>query len=433
MPLATTPDHQALIAKAQHYFPGASNGNGAVSPDTGFVIASGQGARVYDQEGHAWLDYLLGSGPMIIGHAHPDVVAAVQEQVTKGTTFFYLNDKAIELAEAIVEAVPCAEQIRFTSTGTEATFFALRIARASRGRDKILKFEGGYHGSHDYAMMSTEGQEPQEYPQAVRGSAGIPKSLEGEVLIAPFNDLDHTSAIIEQHHDVLGAVIVEPFQRALPPAPGFLQGLREVTAHYGIPLIFDEVVTGFRFAYGGAQEYYGVEPDLAAFGKIIGGGYPLAAVVGKADLMAGFARPNDEGVAVTQVGTLNGNPIAATAGLATLKILQQPGSYERLHEIGQRTREQLQATMREHNVPGQVIGDGPIFQPVFTDQPVTSYRDTLKGNAAHNRIFTDALLEHGVLKSPSKGYLSLAHTDADLEETARAFDTAMATVAQASS
>lgn len=432
MAFAQTPKHQELLAQAQQYFPGASNGNAALSPDTGFVIASGQGSRVYDPDGHAWIDYLLGSGPMILGHAHPQVVAAVQEQLSKGSTFFYLNDKAIELAGAIIDAVPCAEQVRFTASGTEATFFALRVARAFRGRDKILKFEGAYHGSHDYAMMNTEGQEPVDYPQAIRGSAGIPRSLEQEVLIAPYNDLDQTTAIIETHHDALGAVIVEPFQRTLTPAPGFLEGLREVTAHYGIPLIYDEVVTGFRFAYGGAQAHYGVTPDLAAFGKIVGGGYPLAAVAGKADIMASFASPNDDGVAVAQVGTLNGNPVAATAGLATLNVLRQPGTYERLREVGQRLRDQLAATLREHQVNGQVLGDGPIFHVLFTDQPVRTYRDSLSADANKHRIFHDELLKQGVLKSPSKGYLSLVHSDADLNDTANAFDAAMAEVARTS-
>ena len=432
MALAQTPAHQAMLAKAQRYFPGGSNGNVTLPPEQAFVIASGQGARVYDLEGHSWIDYLLGSGPMILGHAHPQVVAAVQEQLTQGSTFFYLHEKAIELAEAIVEAVPCAEQIRFTVSGTEATFFALRVARAFRRRDKILKFEGAYHGSHDYAMMNTEGQQPQEYPRAVRGSAGIPRSLEHEVLIAPYNDLERTTAIIETHHNELGAVIVEPFQRTLSPVPGFLQGLRQVTAHYGIPLIYDEVVTGFRFAYGGAQEYYGVVPDVAALGKIVGGGYALAAVVGKAEIMAHFAQPDDDGLAVGQVGTLNGNPIAATAGLATLRILRQPGTYERLREVGRRLRELLAATLREHNVAGQVLGDGPLYHVVFTAQPVQTYRDTLHAEAQKHRTFHSELLNHGVLKPSSKGYVSLAHSDADIEETARAFDAAMARVAKVS-
>ncbi|MGQ4810446.1 Glutamate-1-semialdehyde 2,1-aminomutase [Candidatus Entotheonellaceae bacterium PAL068K] len=432
MAFAQTPRHQTLLQQAQQYFPGASNGNAALSPDRGFVIAAGQGSRVSDPDGHAWIDYLLGSGPMILGHAHPEVVAAVQEQITKGTTFFHLNDKAIELAGAIIDAVACAEQVRFTASGSEATFFALRVARAFRGRDKILKFEGAYHGSHDYAMMNVEGQEVYDYPRAVRGSAGIPNSLEQEVLIAPYNDIDQTTAIIETHHDELGAVIVEPFQRTLSPVPGFLEGLRQVTAHYGIPLIYDEVVTGFRFAYGGAQAHYGVTPDLAAFGKIVGGGYPLAAVAGKAEIMARFALPNDAGVSVAQVGTLNGNPVAAAAGLATLNVLRQPGTYERLQEVGQRLRDQLEATLREHRVAGQVLGDGPIFHVLFTEQPIQTYRDGCDADAQKHRIFHDELLNHGVLKPPSKGYISLAHSDADIEETAQAFDAAMAQVARAS-
>ncbi len=430
MALAQSPAHQELLATAQRVLPGGSNGNVILPPEQAFVIAAGQGTRVYDVEGHGWIDYLLGSGPMILGHAHPEVVAAVQEQLTKGSTFFYLHEKTIQLAEAIVEAMPCAEQVRFTSSGTEATFFALRVARAFRGRDKILKFEGAFHGSHDYAMMSTEGQQPTEFPRAVRGSAGIPQSLENEVLIAPFNDFDRTTAIIAQHHDDLGAVIVEPFQRMLSPVPGFLQGLREVTARYGIPLIFDEVVTSFRFAYGGAQEYYGVMPDLAAIGKIVGGGYPLAAVVGKADIMSVFVRPNKDGVAVGQVGTLNGNPIAATAGLATLKVLRQPGTYERLHQLGQRLRDILHATLREHHVAGQVLGDGPLYHVVFTTQAIHNHRDMLTGDAHKQQLFHRELLNHGVLKPASKGYISLVHSDADVADTAQAFDAAMAQVAR---
>ena len=432
MALARSADHEALMARAQQYFPGASNGNAALSGEHSFVIAGGQGAHVYDPDGRRWIDYLLGSGPMIVGHAHPEVNAAVQEQLDKGSTFFNLNDKAIQLAGEIIDAVACAEQLRFTSTGSEATFFALRVARACRGREKILKFEGGYHGNHDYAVMSTEGQPASDSPYGVRASSGIPGCLEEEVLIAPFNDLERSAAIIERHHDDLGAVIVEPFQRALSPLPGFLQGLREVTAQYGIPLIFDEVVTGFRFAYGGAQEYYGVVPDLAALGKIIGGGYPLAAVVGGTEMMSYFSRPDGGGRTIAQVGTLNGNPVAAAAGLATLNVLRRPGSYERLHEVGQRLRDQLQATLREHDVPGQVLGEGPVFHLVFTDQPIRGYRDTLTGDANKNRVFHDALMANGVLKPSAKGYASLVHSDEDLIETAKVFDTAMAQVARSS-
>jgi glutamate-1-semialdehyde 2,1-aminomutase len=200
MAITKSSPQQEMLTKANRYFPGGSNGNMTLPSEYAFVVASGQGSRLYDLEGHTWIDYLLGSGPMILGHAHPAVTSAVQEQLTRGTTFFYLNDQAIHLAEMIVQAVPCAEKLRFTSSGTEATFFALRVARAFRGRDKILKFEGAYHGSHDYAMMNVEGQESAGYPKAVRGSAGIPLSLEQEVLIAPYNDIEQTIALIEKHH-----------------------------------------------------------------------------------------------------------------------------------------------------------------------------------------------------------------------------------------
>src|SRR5438874_10543820 len=207
MALAQNPAHQALLATAQRVLPGGSNGTVSLPPEQAFVIAAGQGTRVYDVEGHCWIDYLLGSGPMILGHAHPEVVAAVQEQLTKGSTFFYLHEKAIQLAEAIVEAVPCAEQVRYTSSGTEATFFALRVARAFRGRDKIMKFEGGFHGAHDYGMMSVSPRSPKAFPAPTPDSAGIPPALEGDVLVAPYNDLATAEALIATHHDALAAVI----------------------------------------------------------------------------------------------------------------------------------------------------------------------------------------------------------------------------------
>src|SRR3989442_3874718 len=269
MAFAQSPAHQELLATAHRVLPGGSNGNVILPPEQAFVIAAGQGTRVYDVEGHCWIDYLLGSGPMILGHAHPEVVAAVQEQLTKGSTFFYLHEKTIQLAEAIVEAMPCAEQVRFTSSGTEATFFALRVARAFRGRDKILKFEGGWHGTHDYGAMSVSTRSPKAFPAPTPDSSGVPHAVESTVLVAPYNDLATAEALIATHHEELAAVICEPYQRVVVPAPGFLQGVRAVTRRYGVPLIFDEIVTGFRLAYGGAQEYYGVVPDLVTLGKVI--------------------------------------------------------------------------------------------------------------------------------------------------------------------
>ena len=263
-------EEQALIERAHRFLPGGSLGN--LSMDV--VIREGRGSRIWDVSGNEYVDYLLGSGPMLVGHTHPQVVAAVQEQVERGSTFFAGNESAIMLAEEIVKAVPCAESVRFSSSGTEATLYAMRTARAFRGRDKILKFEGGFHGMNDYALMSMGPVDPPDYPQAVPDSAGIPASVSREMLIAPFNDIETTAAIIERHHDELAGVIVEPFQRLLPPRQGFLEGLRELTKEYEIPLIFDEVVTGFRFSYGGAQEYYGVTPDMCTLGKAVAGGYP---------------------------------------------------------------------------------------------------------------------------------------------------------------
>jgi glutamate-1-semialdehyde 2,1-aminomutase len=358
---------------------------------------------------------------MILGHAHPAVVSAVREYLERGSTYFTLNEPAIQLAEVICQAVPCAEKIRFCSTGSEATFFALRAARTFSKKDKILKFEGGYHGSHDYALMSSSPSVPKDFPQAVPDSAGIPRVLEDQVLIAPFNDLETTSAIIEQHHYELGGVIVEPFQRIITPRPGFLQGLRILTQRFAIPLIFDEVVTGFRLAWGGAQEYYGVVPDLAAFGKIIGGGYPLAAVVGHTDLMEAF-NPDREALGdfIAQIGTLNGNPVAAVAGLATLQQLKQDGTYRHLFSTGHALRQGLSDLLRQYNIPGQVVGEDPLFDVVFSDEPVNDYRGVLNQNRELLRRFNGELLARGILKGSSKMYLSLAHTSTDVEQTLRA-------------
>src|SRR6266550_5647967 len=270
---------QEIVAKAKRVLPGGTFGNFAAE----VVIREGKGGRVWDENGTEYIDYLLGSGPMLVGHAHPEVTEAAQAQIAKGTTFFANNRYGIELAEAIVGAVPCAEQVRFVSTGSEADLYAMRAARAFRKRDKILKFEGGYHGMSDYSLMSLAPKRPGNFPQPIPDSAGIPKSVRDEMLIAAFNDLEMVESLIKEHKDELAGVIVEPFQRLLPPKPGFLQGLRRVTQEHGIPLIFDEVVTGFRFAYGGAQEYYGVTPDLCTLGKIVGGGFALAAVAGRAD------------------------------------------------------------------------------------------------------------------------------------------------------
>ncbi len=410
-----------IIQKARQFLPAGSLGN--LGND--IVINEGHGGRVRDVSGNEYVDYLLGSGPMLIGHAHPEVTAAVCEQLQKGTTFFTNNEHAILLAEEIVNAVPCADKVRFSSSGTEATLYAMRAVRAYRGRDKILKFEGGYHGMHDYALMSMLPSNPTDFPQAVPDSAGIPRSIQNEVLIAPFNDLETTTAIIERHLDELAGVIVEPFQRLLPPKPGFLEGLREVTQQYEIPLIFDEVVTGFRFAYGGAQEFYGVVPDLCSLGKVMAGGFPLSVVAGKDELMAHFDRSAEPDSFMPQIGTLSGNPIAAVAGLTTLKVLRQEGTYEKLHTTGQHLKDELERLLNEAEIPAKVVGEAPLFDVIFTDSEVSDYRSTLKGDKELLARFNQLLLENGVLKGDTKFYVSVAHTAEDVQQTVNAFTSAI--------
>jgi glutamate-1-semialdehyde 2,1-aminomutase len=426
-----SPQESALLRTALHRFPGGVLGGYYAPDDLQFVVKEARGAHLYDFSGREYIDYVLGSGPMVLGHAHPAVLAAVEAQLRKGTTYFQLSEPAVALADEICRAVPCAEQLRYTSSGSEATFFALRVARAFRKRDKILKFEGGFHGTHDYSLMSVGPRVPKAFPAPTPDSAGIPHAISEEVLVAPFNDLAETEAIITAHHESLAAVIMEPFQRLVVPERAFLAGVREVTRRFGVPLIFDEIVTGFRFAYGGAQEYYGVVPDIAALGKIIGGGFPLAAVVGSEEIMRHLAPAmEDTGDFVQQAGTLNGNPVAAAAGLATLAELRKPGAYARLFETGRRLKTALQDAARTAGVPAQVAGEAPVFEIYFTDRPITDYRATLTADRARHAVFTRALLERGVVKAAQKIYVSLAHTEEDIQRTVQTFSAALQAVAQ---
>jgi glutamate-1-semialdehyde 2,1-aminomutase len=411
-----------LVEKAKRVLPGGSFGN--FSGD--IVIREGRGGRVWDEGGKEYVDFLLGSGPMLVGHAHPDVIAAAQARIAQGTTFFANNRYGIELAEEIVAAVPCAEQVRFVSTGSEADLYAMRAARAFSKRDKILKFEGGYHGMSDYSLMSLAPKRPGNFPQPVPDSAGIPKSLRDEILVAPFNDLDVVVGLVREHRSELAGVIVEPMQRILTPAPGFLEGLRKITAENGVLLIFDEVVTGFRLAYGGAQEYYGVVPDICTLGKVIGGGFPLAAIAGRADIMAHFDRAavGDDGF-LMQVGTLSGNPVAAAAGLATLEILRRPGAYEQLFATGRELKGALTGLLKRNGLIAQVTGEAPLFDAVFAAEPVRDYRGTLRGDVGMLHQFNALLRERGILKGESKYYVSLAHTAEDIRHTCEAWASAI--------
>jgi glutamate-1-semialdehyde 2,1-aminomutase len=302
----------------------------------------------------------------------------------------------------------------------------MRLARAHKKRDKILKFEGGYHGMSDYALMSLAPKRAGNFPQPIADSAGIPKSVRDEVLVAPFNDLETVASLIREHKSELAGILVEPFQRLIPPKPGFLEGLRKLTEDNGLLLIFDEVVTGFRFAYGGAQAYYGVTPDLCTLGKAIGGGFPLAAIAGRADIMAHFDKTAvAEDAFMVQIGTLSGNPIAAAAGLKTLEILKRPGAYEQLFATGRALMEGYARILKDARVNARVIGDAPMFDIVFTDREVKDYRSALGDEAAMKRC--NALLrERGILKGESKYYMSTVHTADDVRATLEAFASAIA-------
>jgi len=314
-----------LLADAEAIFPGRSTGSYAV-PEwmKDMIVARGDGSRLYGADGTPYLDYILGSGPMFLGHAHPRVVAAVQEQAALGSTFYALNEPVIRLGRTIVDASPCAESIIFASSGAEATYLALRLARAFTGRELILRFAGGYHGHHDYA--STD-------------SAGVPRATAATVLVAPFNDIEAVRQELDAHRGEVAAVLVEPLHRVTRPLPGFLADLKRAAQEAGALLIFDEVVTGFRLAWGGGQERYGVTPDLATYGKIIGGGYPVSAIAGRRDVLerASPRRSGEKDYAFIS-GTLSGNPIGAVAGFATLTELSQPGVCERLDHAGETLR-----------------------------------------------------------------------------------------------
>ena len=419
--------HERLLDLATTVMPGGTLGYFRLPDDVTLVVREGRGSKLYDVDGREYVDYVLGSGPMLVGHAHPRVVAAVTAQLARGTTFYIATEEAIRLAERICQLSPCAEQVRFTSTGNEAVSFALRLARAYRKRDTILKFEGGFHGVGDYAQYSVTPKGAPDFPSAHAESAGVPKVLDQTVLVAPFNDLETTGRIIAQHADELAAVIIEPLQRSIVPKPSFLQGVRQITRDHGIPMVLDEVVTGFRLAPGGAQEYYGVECDLASYGKAVSGGYPLAAIAGRAEIMSLCdPRRSKEPDYVQISGTLSGNPVAATAGLATLDVLAEPGTYDRLRSIGDRLRAGLVEVGRRVGLPLQAPGEASVFQPLISEHEATDARTLAKGDAKATYAFGVELVREGILMNPgSKMYVSTVHDAADVDRTLEAAERAL--------
>lgn len=397
--------------------PGDCFGTFKLPKDVAFSVARGAGSKLFTTDGREFLDFVIGSGPMVLGHAHPQVVDALARQAALGTTFYTMNEQAMQLAECVRDLVPCAEAVKLVSDGSEATFYALRLARAFTGRTHVLKFEGAYHGHHDYALQSFKPPLGMNYPDARPDSAGIPGTISDTMLIAPYNDLERATEIAEGAADRVAAIIVEPVQRAIMPKPGFLEGLRALCDRIGAVLIFDEIVTGFRVSMGGAQELFGVTPDLCSLGKVMGGGLPLAAVAGRYDIIAlsDPGRPAD-GRSVYISGTLNGNPLASAAGLATIEALIAEDGIAHMAERGTTLRERLLSHAESLSIPFDVIGPPSFGEPIFGEGDVVDYRSYMEANRAAAQMFGNELLKRGIFVHPaSKVYVSAAHSDADID------------------
>jgi glutamate-1-semialdehyde 2,1-aminomutase len=429
-PTATPLQRQArLLADAGRYLAGGGTGLFVIPPELNLVVERGKGSRVWDVAGREYIDYHLSSGPVLLGHAHPAVTEAVNARLPKGTTYYFLNEPEITLAQRLVAAIPCGQVVHYTGSGTEATFYSLRIARAYTGRNKVLKFEGAWHGMHDYGLWGTVPARASDYPRARPDSVGVPPQAGETVLVTPFNETARAVEMIERHAQELAAVIVEPLQRVLLPEPGFLQAVREVTKKHRIVMIYDEIVTGFRIAWGGAQERYGVVPDLACYGKAISGGFPMAAIVGDAQIMSVLdARSRPKAEVVWATNTLNGNPICAAAGIAALDVLSQPGVYDGLHRIGAKLRVGLVAAGERHGFAVQAPGEDAVFGVRFTDRkPLRTWMDLTTADKDLGLRWALELIRRGLLVNPNeKFYISIAHTDADVDRTLDIADQAFA-------
>ena len=391
------------MERAAHVLPGGGFGNF----DPSVFISEGKGSRVWDENRKEYVDYLIGSGPMLLGHGHPEVLEAVIKQLPKGMTFFTNNTLGVQLAEEICSAVKCAEQVRYVSSGGEADMYAIRLARAYTGKNKIIKFEGGYHGMSAEALMSLAPQKLTNFPQAVPDSAGIPVSVQSEVLVSPFNDAEFVKSLIAESKGEVAAIIVEPLQRLIPPSVGFLNELREQCDQNGILLIFDEIVTGFRFAYGGAQEHYQVTPDICTLGKVIGGGFPLAAVVGSVEIMQHFdkSKVGEEGF-LMQLGTLSGNPVACVAGLKTMEILRRENSHKKMRDDGKKLKALFEKYLEPTGIDYKILGDDTLFDVVFTNKIINNYRDYITADSDLYQHFNLSLRANGIFKPPGKVYVS---------------------------
>lgn len=413
------PQSQELFSKAQNLIPGGVN-----SPVRSFrsvnglprFIARGKGSRMWDVDGYEYVDYLCSWGPLILGHAHPEVIAAVKAAAEGGTSFGAPVPQEIELAELVCRAFPSIDMVRMVSSGTEACMSAIRLARAFTGRSKIVKFSGCYHGHADGLLVKMGSG---AMAQGVPTSAGVPESYAGETLVASYNDLESVERCFESHAGQVAGVIVEPVagnMGVVPPGNGFLEGLRRITQDTGSLLIFDEVITGFRVSYGGAQALYGVGADITCLGKIIGGGLPVGAYGARREIME-MVSPLGP---MYQAGTLSGNPLAVSAGIATLRALESPGVYEQLDSMASMLVQGLQRAARESQVPVCINRVGSMFTLFFNPGPVLSQAQVEECDSEMFSRFFHGMLERGVYLPPSQfeaGFVSLAHSEDDVEKT----------------
>jgi glutamate-1-semialdehyde 2,1-aminomutase len=395
---------------------------------TPFFVAKGEGCYLWDVDGNRFIDFVCSWGPLILGHAHPEVVAAVKEAVERGTTYGAPTELEVALAEKIQQAFPSMEMLRLVNSGTEATMSAIRAARGYTGRKKIVKFEGCYHGHADYLLVKA-GSGAATF--GIPDSAGVPEGTAQDTIVLPYNDIEAFNKTMDAMGEEIAAVIVEPIagnMGVVLPKPEFLAALRQQTEKHGVVLIFDEVITGFRVAYGGAQSLYGIKPDMTCLGKIVGGGFPLAAYGGRKEIMQTVAPLGP----VYQAGTLSGNPVAVTAGLKTLEILERDNPYPELERRTKQLTQVISEAAKEAEVPVQINQIASMFTVFFTAQPVVDYASARRSDTQRYARFFHALLERGVYFPPSQfeaAFLSTVHDDEALSFAQDAVRSAMKAIA----